>query len=162
MLVLAYAFSLGIRATNGASITGDEPFYLLTTQSLLEDGDLDLRNQYDARSYEAFFDHPGGLWKQSRPARDGRLLSPHNPGLSAFVVPGFALGGLAGAQAQLMLMAAATMALAFVLAARLTGRRGVSWLAALGVGLSAVAFVHSTEIYPEIPAALALTLGLLA
>ena len=162
VLTLAYAFSLGIRSTNGASITGDEPFYLLTTQSLLEDGDLDLRNQYDARSYEAFFDHPDSLWKQSLPSRDGRLLSPHNPGLSAFVVPGFALGGLAGAQAQLMLMAAATMALAFVLAARLTGRRGVSWLAALGVGLSAVAFVHSTEIYPEIPAALALTLSLLA
>ena len=160
-LALAYAFSLGIRATNGASITGDEPFYLLTTQSLLEDGDLDLRNQYDARSYEAFFDHPDGLWKQSMPSRDGRLLSPHNPGLSVLLVPGFALGGLTGAQAQLLLTAAATMALAFVLATRLTGRSGVSWLAALGVGLSAVAFVHSTEVYPEIPAALALTLSLL-
>ena len=161
VLALAYVFSLGIRATNGASITGDEPFYLLTTQSLLEDGDLDLRNQYDARSYEAFFDHPDSLWKQSQPSRDGRLLSPHNPGLSVLVAPGFALGGLAGAQAQLMLIAATTMALAFVLAARLTGRRVVSWLAALGVGLSAVAFVHSTEVYPEIPAALALTLSLL-
>ena len=161
ILALVYAFSLGIRATNGASITGDEPFYLLTTQSLLEDGDLDLRNQYDASSYEAFFDHPDGLWKQSLPSRDGRLLSPHNPGLSVLVAPGFALGGLAGAQAQLMLMAAATMALAFVLSARLTGRRAVSWLVALGVGLSAVAFVHSTEVYPEIPAALALTLSLL-
>ena len=160
-LALAYAFSLGIRATNGASITGDEPFYLLTTQSLLEDGDLDLRNQYDARSYEAFFDHPDGLWKQSMPSRDGRLLSPHNPGLSVLLVPGFALGGLTGAQAQLLLTAAATMALAFVLATRLTGRSGVSWLAALGVGLSAVAFVHSTEVYPETPAALALTLSLL-
>ena len=161
ILALVYAFSLGIRATNGASITGDEPFYLLTTQSLLEDGDLDLRNQYDASSYEAFFDHPDGLWKQSLPSRDGRLLSPHNPGLSVLVAPGFALGGLAGAQAQLILMAAATMALAFVLSARLTGRRAASWLVALGVGLSAVAFVHSTEVYPEIPAALALTLSLL-
>ena len=161
VLALAYAFSVGIRATNGASITGDEPFYLLTTQSLLEDGDLDLRNQYDARSYEAFFDHPEGLWKQSMPSRDGRLLSPHNPGLSVLLVPGFALGGLTGAQAQLLLTAATTMALAFVLATRLTGRSGVSWLAALGVGLSAVAFVHSTEVYPEIPAALALTLSLL-
>ncbi len=161
VLALAYAFSVGIRATNGASITADEPFYLLTTQSLLQDGDLDLRNQYEARSYESFFDHPDGLWKQSLPAPDGRLLSPHNPGLSVLVAPGYALGGLTGAQVQLMLMAAATMALAFVLAVRLTRSRRVSWLAALGVGLSAVAFVHSTEIYPEIPAALALTLSLL-
>ena len=97
-LVAVYLFSAGIRATRGASITGDEPFYVLTTQSIIEDGDLDLRNQYAARSYESFFDHPDGLWKQSIPLPDGRLLSPHNPGLSALVIPGFALGGLAGAQ----------------------------------------------------------------
>ena len=80
-LVLIYAFSIGIRATRGASITGDEPFYLMTTQSLLTDLDLDLRNQYEARSYEEFFDHPDGLWRQSVFSDDGRLLSPHNPWL---------------------------------------------------------------------------------
>ena len=91
ILSLAYVSSIGIRASRGASITGDEPFYLLTTQSLMEDLDLDLRNQYKARSYESFFDHPDGLWRQSVPARDGRLLSPHNPGLSVLIIPGFAL-----------------------------------------------------------------------
>ena len=45
LLSVAYAFSVDIRATRGASITVDEPFYLLTTQSLLADGDFDLRNQ---------------------------------------------------------------------------------------------------------------------
>ena len=80
LLAVAYSFSVEIRATRGASITGDEPFYLLTTQSLLFDGDFDLRNQYEARSYESFFDHPDGLWQQSVPLPDGRLLSPHNPG----------------------------------------------------------------------------------
>ena len=71
LLSIAYAFSIGMRASRGASISGDEPFYLLTTQSLLQDGDLDLVNQYEARSYEAFFDHPDGLWKQSVPTADG-------------------------------------------------------------------------------------------
>ena len=161
LLSAAYAFSVGIRATRGASVTGDEPFYLLTTQSLLADGDFDLRNQYAARSYESFFDHPDGLWQQSAPLPDGPLLSPHNPGLSILVIPGFALGGLIGAQIQLLVLAAATMALAFVLADRLTGRRAVSWLVSLGVGLTATAFIYSTEIYPEFPAALALVLSLL-
>ena len=87
--------------------------------------------------------------------------APHNPGLSVLVIPGFALGGLAGAQVQLLLIAAATMALAFLLADHLTGRRALSWLAALGVGTGAVAFIHSTEIYPEFPAALALVASLL-
>ncbi len=161
LLSLVYAFSVGIRATRGASITGDEPFYLLTTQSLISDRDLDLRNQYAERSYRSFFDHPDGLWLQSVPTPDGRLLSPHNPGLSVLVIPGFILGGLVGVQVQLLLIAAATMALAFVLADRLVDRRAVCWAAALGVGLTATAFIYSTEVYPEFPAALALVLALL-
>ena len=71
------------------------------------------------------------------------------------------MGGLVGAQAQLLVLAAATMALAFVLADRLTGRRALCWLVTLGVGLSATAFIYSTEIYPEFPGALALVLSLL-
>ena len=161
LLSVAYAFSVDIRATRSASITGDEPFYLLTTQSLLADGEFDLRNQYETRSYESFFDHPRGLWLQSAPLPDGQLLSPHNPGLSVLVIPGFAVGSLTGAQAQLLLMGAATMALAFVLADRLTGRRLISWVLTLCVGLTATAFVYSSEIYPEFPAALTLVLSLL-
>ncbi len=61
LLAIAYAFAVDIRASRGASITGDEPFYLITTQSLLTDGDLDLRNQYDARSCQSFFDHADDL-----------------------------------------------------------------------------------------------------
>ena len=162
LLAVAYSFSADIRATRGASISGDEPFYLLTTQSLLADGDFDLTNQYDSRSYESFFDHPDGLWYQSVPTpKNGQLLSPHNPGLSVLVIPGFAMGGLVGAQVQLLLLGAATMALAFVLADRLTGRRVLSWVATLGVGLSATAFIYSTEIYPEFPGALVLVMSLL-
>ena len=161
LLCVAYSFSIDLRATRGASITGDEPFYLLTTQSLLADGDFDLTNQYETRSYKSFFDHPDELWRQSVPQVDGDLLSPHNPGLSFLVIPGFALGGLAGAQVQLMVLAATTMAMAFVLADRLTGRRVLSWVVALSVGLSATAFIYSTEVYPEFPGALALVLSLL-
>ena len=161
LLSVAYAFSVDIRATRGASITGDEPFYLLTTQSLLADGDFDLRNQYETKSYESFFDHPDDLWQQSVPLPDGPLLSPHNPGLSILVIPGFAFGGLAGTQIQLLILAAATMSLAFVLADRLTRKRAVSWVVTLGVGLTATAFIYSSEIYPEFPAALTLVLSLL-
>ena len=161
LLSVAYAFSVDIRASRGASVTGDEPFYLITTQSLLSDGDLDLRNQYAAKSYTSFFDHPNDLWYQSAPTPDGRVLSPHNPGLSVLLIPGFALAGLRGAQVQLLLMAAATMALAFVLAARLTGHPAICWVVALAVGLTATAFIYATEIYPEFPAALTLVIALL-
>ena len=145
------------RATRGVSITADEPFYLVTTQSLLQDRNLDLRNQYRARSYEAFFDHPGGLWTQYAPLADGRELSPHNVGLSVLLLPGFAISGLVGAQVQLVLIAALTWALAYVLALRLTGARPwLVWLATALVALSATGYIYSSEVYPEIPAGLVL------
>ncbi len=161
VLATVYLFSISIRATTGASITADEPFYLLTTQSIIQDQDLDLNNQYAAHSYREFFDHPDGLWRQSVPAEDGRLLSPHNPGLSLLIVPGYLAGKLRGVQVQLLLITALTFAATFVLAARMTGRIGLSWLATLGIAITSTAFVYSTEIYPEIPAALTLVLSLL-
>lgn len=161
LLVAVYAWSVGLRATRGASITADEPFYLLTTQSLIQDGDLDLTQQYERESWRSFFDHPDGLWKQSVPDEDGRLLSPHEPGLSVFLVPGFGAGGLVGAQVQMLLLTAATFALAFVLVASETRALLVSWLATAAVALTATAFVYATEIYPEAPAAMLLVLSLL-
>ena len=163
LLVLVYCTSIDIRASRGASITGDEPFYLITTQSLLQDGDLDLRNQYATRSYESFFDDRDGLWTQSVPLADGRVLSPHNVGLSLLLLlPGFAIDGLVGVQVQLVLIAALTWALAYVLALRLSGARPwLVWLATLAVALSATAFIYSSEVYPELPAGLALLGALL-
>ena len=154
LLAVAYFFSMGLRASRGASISSDEPFYMITTQSLLQDGDLDQGNQYKTHSYRSFFDHPDGLWKQSVSLPDGRLLSPHNPGLPVLLVPGFALGGLAGAQVQLLVIAAAAMTMAFLLCERLTGRRQLSWAATLGLGFAATPFIYATEIFPEFPAAL--------
>jgi hypothetical protein len=161
VLAAVYTLSIGLRATRAASITGDEPFYLLTTQSLLQDGDLDLRQQYERESYRDFFDHPDGLWRQSVPSADGELLSPHEPGLSVLVIPGFAIDGLRGVQVQLQLLAAATFSVAFVFSALETRAWLFSWIATALVGLSATAFVYSTEVYPEIPAALCLLLALL-
>ena len=37
----------------------------------------------------------------------------------------------------------------------------MSWVVTLGVGLTAIAFIYSGEIYPEFPAALTLVLSLL-
>lgn len=161
VLAVVFVASIGLRASRGASITGDEPFYLLTTQSLVDDGDIDLRQQYARRSYETFFDHPDGLWRQSVPREDGVVLSPHNPGLSVLVIPGFVVAGLVGVQVQLLLTAATAFGLAFALAREITGSSRASWWATLGVGLCATPFVYATEVYPEAPAALALVGALL-
>ena len=156
LLAVAYTASIDLRATRGSSITGDEPFYLVTTQSLIEDGDFDLRQQYARESYRSFFDYGPPLWTQAGPLPDGRVLSPHDPGLAVYLLPGFAAGGLRGAQVQLLLTAALTFALAYVLVARETAAAGLAWAASAAVGLAATPFVYATEVYPEVPAALCL------
>jgi len=161
LLAITYLGSIELRASRNASITGDEPFYLLTTQSVLHDGDLDLSQQYQQGSYSSFFDHPDGLWKQSVQLDNGVLLSPHNPGLSIMLIPGFAIGGLRGTQVQLLVIAALTFALTYILVARITEEYLWSWLSVTAVGLSASAFVYSTEVYPEMPSACFLIASLL-
>ena len=95
------------------------------------------------------------------PLEDGRLLSPDNPGLSVVLIPGFSLGELAGAQVQLLSFAAGGMAMAFLLSGKLTGQQKFRRLATLLVVLAATPFIYSTEIFPELPTALALVACLL-
>ena len=161
LLLACFTWSIDIRASRAASITGDEPFYLITTQSLLSDRDLDTRNQFLASQYESFFDHPDGLWLQSVPRKDQAILSPHNPGLSVLLMPGFAIGDLLGAQLEMVVLAALAFALTYVLVARLTGTYLSAVLATVAIGLTATPFIYSSEIYPEVPAALALVVALL-
>jgi hypothetical protein len=62
---------------------------------------------------------------------------------------------------QLLMMGALTFSLAFVLTSLETQRVLLSWLVTAAVGLGATAFVYSTEVYPEMPGALCVVLGLL-
>ena len=155
-LTLALLFQLGVpfRGAFGARVTGDEPFYLLTTVSLLRSGDLDLSDEYAREAYREFLEESVPLWSQSVPTPDSRVLSPHNVGLSLLVLPAYAWGGVDAAKAFLGVMGAWSVACAYVLARRTTGRPRASLVAALLVGISAPMFVYATQVYPEIPAAL--------
>lgn len=142
------------RASYGARVTGDEPHYLLTAISLAEDGNLDVSDEIEQRRYEAFSE--GGLDRQSRPLEGGRLVSPHDPLLPLLLAPGVAAGGWLGAKLTLALLAGALAAATLWLC---VGRFGVPLLpAAVVVGVfaaSAPLAVYGTQVYPELPAALA-------
>ncbi len=81
----------GLTTHGKYSVTGDEPHYLLMTQSLAADGDLDLANNYAAGS-SALFGHDNlaqGL--HARIDQRGRLTSVHEPGLAFLVLPVYAI-----------------------------------------------------------------------
>ena len=55
LLFAVYASTLGLHAFAGSDYAGDEPHYLLTAKSLVEDGSPDLRDEYATRAYREFY-----------------------------------------------------------------------------------------------------------
>jgi hypothetical protein len=73
------------------SATGDEPHYLMATESLVADGDLDLANNYAADAGRRF-GHAGlTAGPHAARSRSGALCPVHDVGLSVLVAPLYAL-----------------------------------------------------------------------
>ena len=147
-LLAIYAGTLGIPAFGASDYGGDEPHYLLTAESIVADGDVDLANQYAQRDYEGFY--PYVLDVHGR-RTDGRINEPHGVGFPLLIVPAYALGG----EVAVELLMAALAALAFVLAAMLARKLVPDPWATGGVllaGVSAPALAYSATVYPELAA----------
>src|SRR5207245_1020266 len=144
---------LATRTPGPAGPQGDEPHYLVMAHSLWIDGDLDLADEFERQEYAAFF--PGRLSPHPSPANPpGHLYSLHSPGLPLLILPGYALGGLRGAQ----LVLCGVAALAGALVHRAT--RAAAGDKAAAVAWAVFAFtppvpVYAVSIYPEVVAALA-------
>jgi hypothetical protein len=80
LLIAVAAFAAGAVTLQERMPVGDEPHYLVITQSLLLDGDLRIENNHARHDYLAYFDaelHPDFL----RRGLDGQIYSVHAPGL---------------------------------------------------------------------------------
>lgn len=147
-----YAATVDMRAFDGASYAGDEPHYLLTAKSIVDDGTLDLTDEYRSRGYRSFYPRtldPHGL------LTGGQLNEPHGLGFPVLIAPAFAIGGAIGVELFLAALAALAMLLAYRLAVRVVPD---PWAlgATLAVGLSPPLLAWSTAVYPEVAAAAAL------
>jgi hypothetical protein len=146
---LFFMASLGAGAAVQQFIPGgDEPHYLVITQSLLRDGDLKIENNHERGDFFEYVDDP------IRPdflhrGIDGEIYSVHAPGLSALLVPAYAIAGYPGALALVALVTALGCAVAWRLAYVLTGSSSAAWAATIAVGFSATAFLHSFTIFPD-------------
>jgi hypothetical protein len=130
---------------------GDEPHYLIITQSLLEDGDLRIENNHARGDYRAYFQ--GELPKPDyrRLGRDRQIYSIHAPGLPALVAPAFAAAGYPGVVVFLVLLASLGSALAWRLASVVTGGTDAAWFGWAAVTLPVTAIFHSFTVYPDGP-----------
>jgi hypothetical protein len=132
--------------------SGDEPHYLLATESLAHDGDVDVRDEYIAHAYDEF--GVDGLQRNGKLTK-GRLNEPYGIGFPLLILPAYALAGTTGVELFLAGLAALALALAYRLALRAAPD---PWAlgATAAVGLSAPLLAYSTAIYPEAAAGAAL------
>ena len=158
---LVFYLCLGLFLPGPAGPQGDEPHYLVMTQSLLRDADLDLQNQFRERQYAAFF--AGTLEPHTSPAGPpGRIYSIHTPGLSALLLPAFAAFGYPGARAFMSVLAALTGVLTYRLLRESLGSPGLALFAWAALTFTPPLPFYALAIYPEVAAALATALFLLA
>jgi hypothetical protein len=159
LVALAAAAGAAVAAAPGARLSGDEPHYLLTAISLAEDGDLDIADELASRRYRPFHTLP--LDAQGAPMADGQHLSPHDPLLPVLLAPATALGGWLAAKLTLAAMAGLLAALLVWTAVRRLGTPlPAAVLVAGAFGLSPPLAVYATQLYPELPAALATTVAI--
>jgi hypothetical protein len=157
LLFAVFASTLGMHAFGRSDYGGDEPHYLLTAKSLIEDGNPDLRDEYAARAYREFYpydlDPHGSL-------TGGRVNEPHGVGFPLVIAPAYAVAGGKGVEVFLAAIAALALVLGYMLALRVVPD---PWAlgATLAVGLSPPVIAYSTAVYPELPAAAALCGGAL-
>lgn len=146
-------YSLMVPAMLRTAIDGDEPFYLLVTESLVHDHDLDLANQYGDLAHSATGRTDLRPQLGDPIGKHGEQYSRHEPFLPFLMIPGYVLGRLGGAIATIVLFG--------VLLVRSTLRmfedegiddataRAVFPLFAFG---SPIVF-YAARIWPEVPAA---------
>lgn len=158
---VAAGLGAGVPATHGGRAAVDEPEYLLSALSLWEDRDLDISDELAERRYLPY--HDTDLPLQARPRADGTQISPHDPLLPVLLAVPVGLGGWLAAKLTLAALAGILAALVLWVAVR---RFDVPLrIAAPGVALAACSAplaVYGQQVYPELPAALAVTIAVAA
>jgi hypothetical protein len=117
---------------------GDEPHYLVVANSLITDGDVDVKNDYLNGRYLRYY--PYGIDPHVNTSMftvDSAHWYPlHGVGLSAFLVPALVVDDTKGASAAMTAVAALLLLLAFFWARRFTADAWSSALAAAALGIS--------------------------
>ncbi len=137
--------------------TGDEPHYLLMTISLIKDGDLKVKNNYDEKDYKAFLEEeltPHVI--DYAPERSG-----HSCGLSILLVPAYWIGGYKAC------VFFSSILLAFVIcgSAYLGHKMGIDmkfvvW-GSLLCSIIPPLLTFNGQIYPEVPCAAIVMYGMI-
>lgn len=141
----------GYRSLHQIGLGGDEPHYLVLTQSLILDHDIKIENNHTRGDYRQYF---GGALRPDYLMRglDGEIYSIHAPGLPVIILPAFAVAGAWGAVVMMCLFGALAALAVFDMAALVGGPRA-AWATWASICLTVPFIPHAWAIFPEMPGA---------
>src|SRR5690349_6695304 len=152
---------IDVRATKGGRAAVDEPQYLLTALSLAEDGNLDISDELADQRWKDF--HDTNLPVQTQVLDNGEQISPHDPLLPVLIAAPMGLWGFEAAKATIAVFAGLTAALTVWIAVRRFSVRAPLATAVVSVAFASPPLgVYAQQVYPEMPAALAVLVAVAA
>jgi hypothetical protein len=95
VLFAAYVAGVGLHASPGEDLSAPEAHVLLLTRSIVDDGDLDLSDEYGAAAWRPFY---GGTLVPLTGPRERGQLEPIAAGFPLLIAPAYALGGRAAVE----------------------------------------------------------------
>ncbi len=149
-----------VRVQSQVGAEGDEPHYLMVSDSLLRDHDLRLEEDYAERRYAAFVRKPTLEPHFRVRGKGGEIYSLHALGLSLWLLPAYALGGYPLASLFQAGLGVLLIAQIRGLTEDWLGDAAVASQTALVLAFSAPLVHYAGLIFTEVPAALLLTTGL--
>jgi hypothetical protein len=165
---LIYTLCAGILVLQkGLAFSGDEPYYLMTTDSLYEDGDINVADEYADRDYYNFYPREQFPDLRIRPyARFGKkgthyIYPISQPGVSALILPQYWLSRFFDGRTRVFILKS-SLALwgallglqLYLLALELWKNRYAAALVWFFYAFTAPILFFSIHIYPEVPIAL--------
>jgi hypothetical protein len=132
LLFAVYAAGVGLHASPGEDLSEAEAHYLLLTRSIVDDGNLDLSDEYGAAAWRPFYGKQ--LLPLTGPRERGQL-EPIAAGFPLLCAPAYALGGRIAVELWL----AALAALGYVAAATTISPDAVGGAALAGAAALALA-----------------------
>jgi hypothetical protein len=140
-----YAAGAGLHAGPDEDLSAPEAHYLLVTRSIVDDGNLDLSDEYGAAAWRPFYGEQ--LLPLTGPRERGQL-EPIPAGFPLLCAPAYAVGGRIAVELWLAALAALGYVAALAMARRLVpepwATRGV-----LAVAISPPAVISATTIAPD-------------
>lgn len=150
----------------GVTFSGDEPNYLMTSESLLADRDINLRNNYAREDWFRFYDREDqpklklGIYGRDGREGSGAIYPINMPGVSVLLLPHYAMSRLLSGPALTFVIKTglafwgALFAIQVYLFALQRWRRERIALALwAAVAFTGPVLFFSTHLYPEIPIA---------